>query len=290
MVAIFLSYTPADAARARAIGEALAERGLSVEWRRAPLPGQRLEDMLQQRLESAKAVVVLWSPAAGADLVLRDEANDALRLKKLVPVLIEAGGRAPLGQNQFHMTNLSDWPGPAGDAEFDTLVAALTALQAGDATAPKTFSRPPAARHFLASRGFWGWSAALGAVSGLSHFAGPAAFEAGAPLWSGRGALAVLEAAAWAFAFVAGARALLHLSRRLVGKRTAHYFDPEMRKHLLAAGLIGGAVVLLLPEFRETGLVYGANIALLVGLTVVALVVFAFRAGRRALAGGDRLA
>jgi adenylate cyclase len=66
MVDVFLSYARADAAAAERIARALGKQGWSV-WFDRDLPAHRAySDVIEGELESASAVLVLWSKAAAA--------------------------------------------------------------------------------------------------------------------------------------------------------------------------------------------------------------------------------
>ena len=61
MADVFLSYATADAAIARRVAKALEAAGLDVWWD-ADLPAHRAySEIIEQRLQQAKAVLVLWS-------------------------------------------------------------------------------------------------------------------------------------------------------------------------------------------------------------------------------------
>ena len=64
MADVFVSYARQDEAQATRIGETLRERGYTV-WRDDELPAHRAySEVIEERLKSAKAVVVLWSAEA----------------------------------------------------------------------------------------------------------------------------------------------------------------------------------------------------------------------------------
>ena len=61
MTDVFISYAREDGARARMLAEALEARGLSVWWDRTIEPGRTYADVIEDQLNRAKSVVVLWS-------------------------------------------------------------------------------------------------------------------------------------------------------------------------------------------------------------------------------------
>ena len=86
---IFVSYASADRDRARAVAQALTEQGWSVWWDRTIPPGKQFDEVIEEALDSARCVVVLWSKASVASQWVKTEAAEAMRRKILVPVLIE---------------------------------------------------------------------------------------------------------------------------------------------------------------------------------------------------------
>jgi TIR domain-containing protein len=75
---IFLSYAREDEGRARMLAEALESRGWSVWWDRRIPHGQDFNAYIQQQLDAARCIVVLWSKASVASQFVRDEASEGL--------------------------------------------------------------------------------------------------------------------------------------------------------------------------------------------------------------------
>jgi len=86
---IFISYAHATtAAQAQAIAQGLRELGYDV-WLDDDLPAHRAyTKVIEDRLRSAKAVVVIWSAEAANSDWVRSEANRAREAGKLVQLLI----------------------------------------------------------------------------------------------------------------------------------------------------------------------------------------------------------
>ncbi len=86
---IFLSYAREQEGRAREIGDVLRSLGYRV-WRDDELPPHRAyADVIEERLGSAKAVLVLWSKAAIRSEWVRSEADRGRQQGKLVQLAIE---------------------------------------------------------------------------------------------------------------------------------------------------------------------------------------------------------
>jgi hypothetical protein len=58
---IFLSYKSEDQQRAKIIAEALEQNEYSVWWDEKIPPGKAYDEFIQEALDAAKCVVVLWS-------------------------------------------------------------------------------------------------------------------------------------------------------------------------------------------------------------------------------------
>jgi TolB-like protein len=119
---IFLSYSREDQATARRFAEEFAAAGLDVWWDAALRSGDAYDEVLENALRAAKAVVVLWSRTSVVSRYVRAEATVGDRNKTLMPVMIEPCER-PL---RFHLTqtaDLSQWTGDAADAAWQAFLA-----------------------------------------------------------------------------------------------------------------------------------------------------------------------
>ena len=61
MADIFLSYAREDLRQAEQLASALASAGWSIWWNRTLLPGQNFDEVIQNEIDAAKCVLVLWS-------------------------------------------------------------------------------------------------------------------------------------------------------------------------------------------------------------------------------------
>ena len=134
MRAIFLSYAREDKERARLLASALEARHWVVWWDRRIPHGKDFNAYIQEQLDSAGCILVLWSKAALASQFVRDEATEGLNDGRLVPALLDAV-KQPLGFRQLQAADLSDWHGQSSHDEFDRLVDSIEAI----------VPRPPAA-------------------------------------------------------------------------------------------------------------------------------------------------
>jgi hypothetical protein len=98
---IFLSYARQDLPRVRPVVDALKARGWSVWWDRTITPGKIIEHVIQEALDEAKCVIVLWSRNSVKSEWVTDEAREGREKGKLIPALLDEVAM-PLG-----FTNIS---------------------------------------------------------------------------------------------------------------------------------------------------------------------------------------
>ncbi len=129
---IFVSYKSEDRHRARVVAEALERRGWPVWWDRDIQAGQAFRRAIQEALDNAQCVVVLWTiESVNSEWVL-EEAQDAKARRILVPVLLD-DVRQPLGFGQTQAASLVGWDGDAAAEELDGLLRGVaTQMGAGD--------------------------------------------------------------------------------------------------------------------------------------------------------------
>ena len=151
MADIFISYAREDAARARQLATALESRGWSVWWDRHIPGGQPFGEHIQQQLDAARCIVVLWSKAALKSSFVRDEAAEGRDDGRLVPLLLEMV-KQPLGFRQLHAADFTDWTGEGPHDEFERTIASIPSLVAPQVAPPATVvSTQPRAASFPAA-------------------------------------------------------------------------------------------------------------------------------------------
>jgi len=124
---IFISYARSTAPEAQRIAEALRGLGYGV-WRDDELPAHRsYADVIEERLSTAQAVVVLWSAEAVRSEWVRSEANRAREDKKLVQISLD-GSRPPMPFDQIQCADLAGWTGESGAAGWRKVAHSVSAL------------------------------------------------------------------------------------------------------------------------------------------------------------------
>ena len=146
MADIFVSYSRTDKARVAPLVSALEAQGWSLWWDPEITPGDEFDALIGAELESARAVVVVWSPTSVDSRWVKGEARDAADRGVLVPVRFE-NARLPIDVRAIHTIDLDDWAGKRDSAAFRALCSALeTKLKrsVGKAAAPTPKDKRPA--------------------------------------------------------------------------------------------------------------------------------------------------
>ena len=115
---VYLSYDHDDVALARPIAAALEKAGHTVWYDRHIHGGAQYSRKIEQALDAADAVVVLWSPRSLESAWVRDEAAEGRDRGKLVPLCVE-NVAPPMGFRQFQTIELGNWKGRRQDSAAD---------------------------------------------------------------------------------------------------------------------------------------------------------------------------
>ena len=127
MANVFLSYAREDGAKAARIAHALTEQGWKVWWDRTIPPGRTFDDVIEDALDDAGCVVVLWSKAAIASHWVRAEAAEGMRRGILVPAYLE-DVKLPLEFRRIQAANLTSWSGSSDDSKFEQFLQSVSML------------------------------------------------------------------------------------------------------------------------------------------------------------------
>ncbi len=124
---VFISYARPSEDRAQQIAQLLRDSGFSV-WRDDELPAHRAySDVIEERLKSAKAVVVLWSGESAKSHWVRAEADTAREAGTLVQASLD-GALPPMPFNQIQCADLKGWNGEKDSSGWQKLEASVSAL------------------------------------------------------------------------------------------------------------------------------------------------------------------
>jgi adenylate cyclase len=141
---VFISYARPSEEEAHRIAGLLRDEGFSV-WRDDELPAHRAySDVIEERLKSAKAVVVLWCAESAKSHWVRAEADTAREAGTLVQATLDSS-LPPMPFNQIQCADLKGWDGDTSSPGWRKLEGSVAALVGGtgDEIGP---SAPAAAR------------------------------------------------------------------------------------------------------------------------------------------------
>ena len=100
---VFVAYAREDLAQVTKLVARLRRAGVSVTWDQDFAAGVHVRETIKSAIEGADAVIVVWSEAAAESLFVMDEADWAMREKKLVPTHVAGFDplRVPVGFGQI---------------------------------------------------------------------------------------------------------------------------------------------------------------------------------------------
>jgi adenylate cyclase len=145
MADIFVSYGRSTEAQAQQVAEALRAAGYSV-WRDDELPAHRsYGEVIEERLRSAKAVVVLWSAEAAKSQWVRAEADVAREAGTLVQITVD-GTLPPIPFNQIQCADLNGWSGDTDSPGWRKVESSVSLLVGNAAPLATPEAKAPPAR------------------------------------------------------------------------------------------------------------------------------------------------
>ena len=151
MADVFLSYARPSQDDATRIADCLRSAGYSV-WFDENLPAHRAyTDVISEQLDSAAAVLVLWSGEAAASHWVRSEANRGRETGRLVQLRLD-DVRLPMPFDQVQCADLRRWKGNCRSPGWKTVLGSIAALTGRDLSpvAPTLPAQPDRRRLLLA--------------------------------------------------------------------------------------------------------------------------------------------
>ena len=132
---IFISYARSTADQAQAITEALRGLGYGV-WRDDELPAHRsYAEVIEERLQAAKAVVVIWSAEAVKSEWVQSEADTARTDHKLVQLTVD-GSKLPRPFDRIQCADMAGWVGDLNAHGWKKVAASIAELVGEIAVTP----------------------------------------------------------------------------------------------------------------------------------------------------------
>ncbi len=124
---VFISYDSSDRQTAQKFADALEPYGWSVWWDREIPVGKSFDQVIEEELNTARCVVVLWSKESVQSRWVKTESSAAADRDRLAPVLIDDAA-IPLEFKRIQTAMLQDWNGDTSIPEFQRLVQAIRDL------------------------------------------------------------------------------------------------------------------------------------------------------------------
>ncbi len=140
---VFLSYNREDQARAKLFADAFEAQGFKVWWDVGLKTGEAYDEVTENALRSAKAVVVLWSKKSVVSRWVRAEATLADRNKTLVPCMIEPCER-PIMFELTQTADLGNWWGATDDTTWLAFLADVKRFVTADRETAQALRAPTA--------------------------------------------------------------------------------------------------------------------------------------------------
>lgn len=123
---VFISYSREDRPIAELIASSLEAEGFSVWWDAVLRAGDSYDEVIENNLRGASAVVVLWSTTSTKSKWVRAEATAGERHSTLVPALIEDCDR-PIRFEMIQSAELTAWQGDRNASAWKSFVADIEA-------------------------------------------------------------------------------------------------------------------------------------------------------------------
>lgn len=126
MADIFISYSGEDKTNVKLIAQLLEQQGWSVWWDRQIPIGKQFDTVIEDELQKSCCVIVVWTHRSVKSEWVKNEANEAGQLGKLVPILLE-DVRIPLAFKRTEAAVLTNWQGEENHPELLSLFSAVDA-------------------------------------------------------------------------------------------------------------------------------------------------------------------
>jgi TIR domain len=125
MADIFISYSSNDKSKIQAIATILRNNGWSVWWDKDIPAGKTFDSVIEEELNKARCVIVIWTQSSVNSEWVKNEASDALQRKVLVPVMLDEV-KLPLAFRRIEAARLINWTGDLNHPELAVLLNAVS--------------------------------------------------------------------------------------------------------------------------------------------------------------------
>lgn len=108
---IFISYSKQNPGPTRKLATRLEQKGFKVWWDTDLASGDDYESVIRSKIETASAVIVIWSPASVKSLFVKSEAKRALLANKLICAMTDGidENDVPMPFDQLHGVAADDF-------------------------------------------------------------------------------------------------------------------------------------------------------------------------------------
>jgi len=124
---IFISYSNEDKERVRPLVRLLEEQGWTVWWDRKIPPGKTFAQVIEEAIEQARCVLVVWSVHSVKSDWVTTEAAEGVRREILVPILIDEVP-IPLEFRRIQAAKLTDLLSLSKSHELHELLDSISVL------------------------------------------------------------------------------------------------------------------------------------------------------------------
>ena len=127
---VFISHAQSTTALTRRIADTLRSLGHTVWWDDELLAHQEFRKVIQERLNAAKAVVVIWANDAVESTWVPSEAEFGRAKRILVQISVE-GTVPPLPFEQIQFADMTGWSGDGNAPGWRKVIASVDELVSG---------------------------------------------------------------------------------------------------------------------------------------------------------------
>ena len=127
MADIFISYAREDHAQAARLARQFEAQDWSVWWDRTIPTGRTFDEVIEEAIDGAKCIMVLWSEHSVSSRWVRTEAQEGMDRNVLTPVLIQ-DCKIPLAFRRIQAADLIQWDGQPQAESFQRLIQDVARL------------------------------------------------------------------------------------------------------------------------------------------------------------------